>query len=100
MIGWIILGVYVIGFVPVFRRATWILAQNMAGGRAPDGEDWAMGMVAGFCMALCWPVVLLCYLLWQAQRNGVEFFKPPPHERAEIQARRIRELERELGLDR
>jgi hypothetical protein len=102
VIGWLIFGGYVVGFLVTWRRAAWVLAHDMSFGDRIDGNDIAFGIFMGCFIALCWPLVVPGYILHHAEWGGrslwLLFLKEPRS------ARRAQELKRReaavAGLER
>jgi hypothetical protein len=93
---WIILAVYVIGWLLVYRKAYVVLAEDMASIGLPLSTfDRAGSAALAMLVAVFWPVVVVGYGVWRV------FTPVLPSERAaelDERERRIRELERDLGI--
>jgi hypothetical protein len=80
----------VAGFIYTARKVAWLMLPS--GDR--ELEDWAMIGIGGLFFGLLWPIILLGMLLFY------RLPKTPADLEAEVEERdrRIRELERELGI--
>lgn len=102
MSDWIILAVYVVGFVFTWRRSAYVLASDVSFDRHRiTGDDLVLGLMVGFLIACFWPIVVPGYITWQIVGNSA-FISEPKHikRERELEQReeRIRRLERELGI--
>ncbi len=102
--GWLALGASLTGFVLTWRRAAWLIAQDLAG-QQPDGGEIAMGLLLGFLVAFLWPLIVPLYMLHRRGTLlgiGHALIAPPRHERKRLREeelkKRIRDLERQLRL--
>ncbi|MBA3781010.1 MAG: hypothetical protein H0X12_04045 [Nocardioides sp.] len=99
MSGWIVLGVYVVGFLFTYRNAYLAImtADEDRKYSKPDAEDRAMMAIVAMLASTLWPVTLVGYAIWR-------FATPvtPGQRKAELdsRAREIERLERELGISR
>jgi len=55
--GWLILAVYVVGYVLLWRTVTWAVISDF-GGYRPDDVDVAFGVFLGSILSLFWPFIL------------------------------------------
>lgn len=99
---WVLLALYVVVAVPVWRRAAYLLAHDVASGK-PTGFDIGMSLFIGSFAAMFWPFAVVGYFLWSVSKDGHGFLKEPRTVKSRDE--RIRELEerngrleRELGL--
>lgn len=92
--GWILLAVSLYGWIACWRRLSWLLYQDCY---KPDAADLSFAIFIGALLGLFWPIILPFYV---AQKHGLltAFMKPPRREREHEQEERIRQLERELGI--
>src|SRR5262245_20628582 len=105
MIGWIILAVYVLGFVLSWRSITYFWFREFRGIGEPETWDIVMAMFFGSFCALFWPIIVparICYWLVSHHEDGFVGFITPRNTRRERELkereRRIERLERELGM--
>lgn len=110
MIGTIILVVYLLGIIPVWRKAAWVIADGAYD--TPDGIELFVGIFFGLYVAAVWPIVVPFYVLYRRDmltKGSFSFLSPPKHVKREQELRqrereiadkdfRIRSLERELGI--
>jgi hypothetical protein len=96
--GWIVLAVYVLGFLFTYRRAYLALTQweeRSSPYLRVDTGDRAMLAVLGMTIASIWPVTLIGYAVWH-------FATPvtPGQRKQELdeRERNIARMERELGI--
>jgi hypothetical protein len=102
VIGWLIFGGYIVGFVMTCRRSAWIVAHELKIGDRLAGDDIVVGIIVGICAGACWPIVVLGYILHHAKWGGnplwLLFLKEPRS------VRRAEELKRRedavAGLER
>lgn len=109
-LGVIALVVYVVGYVPVWRRLAFAFVRDFAGGMRADWFEVSFGTFLATLAAFLWPGVLV---VWVLRRRDPEQFirwvgRPPPEapkqkaERLERERRErehhIERLEREVGL--
>lgn len=94
MIGWVLLAVYVAGYVFAARKASVTIMKDDVIGGDEDAFDRAMSRALGALVALFWPVILLGAIV-----TG-KLPKSDKQLRAELAKRdaRIAELEREAGI--
>lgn len=59
---------------------------------SPTEFHWGGGVVFGLVLATVWPVITAGYLL----RN--QLFAPPKSVQAELDAKKVKQLEKELGI--
>lgn len=100
MIGLIILGVYILGYLAFVRPLAWALASDSIFGNEPGTDDLIFGLVFGLFLALVWPISGTIYLLARRKKLGL-LLKPRDVRREdEVKALkgRIRDLERETGI--
>ena len=101
MIGWIIFGVYLAGFLVALRYLSGNIAWGEGDGSIPDSGDWVWGLFVGFFGAALWPVVLpiaRAYYKQGERRMPSRFLYTPPEHRERLMKERIRELEQEAGI--
>lgn len=109
MTGWIILGVYLLGFFMTWRRTSWYIISDITSD--PDGSDLAFGACIGAMFNTLWPLIYICALIgWVYRRqyalHGDAFHRMlmprSMRKAAELKARdeRIKQLERELGYSK
>ncbi len=100
--------VYIVGWTFGFRRIAGQLAWHFRSDsyygtyrdlNMPSGKHWFWAIAIGAVLALFWPLsVPVAYGLEDARKGG-NFFYCPRDQRAKIQERRIKELERAAGID-
>lgn len=90
MIDWLLFGGWLIGFLPCWRTAAWILAHDL-GGDCPDGFDTIAGVALGGVVAVAWPVVFPLRVAYvngwlAASSHAIQggFMRPPKKEREKI----------------
>jgi lysylphosphatidylglycerol synthetase-like protein (DUF2156 family) len=100
MTGWIVLGVYVGGFLFTYRHAYLTIThsdEQRSSYQTLDSEDRAMNAIMAMMGALMWPLTLAGFALWRfaTPRTAGE-------RKAELdeRERRVTELERELGIEK
>jgi hypothetical protein len=106
MVDWIIIGVYLLGYVGLWRRLAWWFAkENAIGGLS--GEDVVVGAIMATLVCLFWPLVatgLLVRAIYRRREEDVVHAIMPRRVRREAELRereeRIERLERELGIGR
>ena len=99
MIGLIVFGSWVLGWLIFVRPLAWALAKDSAYSE-PDTEDLIMGVCLGAILAIFWPISGTIYLLARYNQLGT-LIKPSDVKREdEVKAlqHRIHELERETGV--
>lgn len=94
MIGWVALGIYVVGYVLSARKLSVVFLNDSELGGDGDPFDQVMSRGLGVLAALAWPAILLGALI-----TG-KLPKTDGQLRADLAARdaRIAELEREAGI--
>ena len=98
MIWWIILVIYVPGYIYSTWRFAGMLAWAAKFHAKPEIADLVMGWVFGPFLALIWPIVLPINTMHVRGGDLVKFSYVPPNERKKMYKRRIEELEREVGI--
>ena len=105
MIVWLVAGLYVAGYLVCWRTVCWWFATDEAMGDPVDGEDLVFGVVLGSVVTLFWPPVAIGLLIRRVYRwRGAAvqaLVIPRAHKRRialDERERRIKALERELGL--
>jgi hypothetical protein len=101
IIGLVIGAIYVVGYVIVFRKVVWIVAEDSRSSYTGklDNDDWAFAVIVGFLVTIFWPIVVPFYM----SRNHMYLLASPPKsvkKELELKERekKIKELERELGI--
>ena len=116
MIGTIILAVYILGFLVMWRYCIGMTLHDMSEYGEVDGTDFAFALFIGTILNFLWPVVLVgrrLFVWWKTSGEGLNFesFFPAPApvesksernlrlERESQQAKmEINNRERELGI--
>jgi hypothetical protein len=107
--GWLLLGLYLLVAVYVWRTTGWEVAAKEARewghSSIVDGGNITLGVLLGFVIAALWPVVVpirVSYRKGFLLGAGHAFLRPPAYvgRERELQQRErhIAELERELGI--
>lgn len=101
---WIILAVYVIGYVLMWRTVSWAILSDVSPDN-PDGVDICMTVLLGSLGTLLWPIILtgLAVRTVYRRKDGEAVYALMPRRvRRERELRdrekRIAAMERELGI--
>lgn len=105
MIGWIILAIYLSGYLLTWRRVVWALIEDVTYGK-PDGADIVCAMVLGSMANCIWPLIVvgLAVRAVYRKREGDALYALMPRDvrrerELDDRERRIRELELANGMD-
>jgi hypothetical protein len=105
MIGWVIFGIYLLGYVLCWRTIVWFLAVDFNGYGRMDGESIFFGIFAGSFLTGLWPVIASGIAIrriyaWRGEDFTLALAPRREKRRLELdeRERRIRSLERELGI--
>lgn len=105
MTGWVILAVYIAGYIGCWRSLCWFFITDFAFTSKPDGEEIFLGILMGSLLGFLWPGVLIVaaarrvYL--RNPESVVSLITPRAYKReVELKNReeRIETLERELNI--
>lgn len=104
MTDWIIPAIYALGYLASWRTVCWFFATELASGPI-DGEALTFGIALGTLVTAFWPLIVMGMAargIYAIRGQEVTLLIIPRGEkrrtRVEMQARRIAELERELGI--
>ena len=91
MTGWIILGVYLAGWIIAARKIAVYMINDAGKITAVDAEDRILGRLLGFVIGLAWPILLLAALVTgKLPKTDREL-----RDEATVRDARIADLERE-----
>lgn len=107
MVGWIIFGVYCLGYVLMWRTVVWAVTNDMLFGSRPGGDDIVVGIFLGSLVTLIWPLIfagLAVRSIYRARGEDATRALMPRSVRREQELnerqKNIERLERELGVGR
>jgi hypothetical protein len=100
MVGWIILGVYIVGYVSNWRYLAWAAANDGSYNRKLEGLDIVFGILIGSMLSLFWPLVVVYRIMMTKSPSGSWMMPRNIRKEKELEAREqeIKKMERELGI--
>lgn len=103
MTDWIILSIYVLGFLVGYRPAYRVLDDSMRGiGVSTDAADRGIQAMLAMCISGMWPAVIPGLVIWKTLTPTTDGDRADALAERERQVREreanIRRLEREAGL--
>jgi len=111
MITWFLIGLYLLGYGACWRRLSGQIAWHcFATDRrsypisyrdavTPSGENWFGAILGATLFSFVWPLSLVVAYGVAGNASGGKMLYIPPQQRERMYKERIRELEREVGIN-